>query len=107
LFGGPKNLKELAQHLKLHAQYDWLYLLWSSTSHALDLGPFMAASSSGEFHIGQLRDPEQIREVARFAATFMLDATRMTLRKFRPNEDISEWYKSDVQERFLKIMPKK
>ena len=94
LFGGPQNLRELARHLNCHSQYDFLYRYWSRISHANDLSRFTSAV---------LRDPSQNKSVSSFAAGFMLNATRLILGKFRPGEDIAEWYKAEIRERYFCI----
>jgi Family of unknown function (DUF5677) len=94
LFGGPQNLRELARHLNRHSQYDFLYRYWSRISHANDLSRFTSAV---------LRDPSQNKSVASFAAGFMLNSTRLILGKFRPGEDIAEWYKAEIRERYFCI----
>jgi len=106
LFGGPPNLCELARHLKRGAQYEILYRYWSSTTHAESLLPFIdkKQAKTGEFVIGRLRAPSQIREVASYSATFMLKMTRLVVAKFRPGEDLTSWYKREVRDRFLQLV---
>ena len=101
LFDGPRNLKELARHLKREAEYEILYRHWSTISHAQDLSRFIARTTEGNLATKGLRDPRQTKEIAPFAASFMLNATRLILGKFRPEENIAEWYKREVRERFL------
>ena len=48
LFGGPNNLRDLARHLNLHAQYDVLYRQWSLATHAQDFSPFLGTGIDGE-----------------------------------------------------------
>lgn len=103
LFGGPSNLQELARHLNKNAQYEFLYRSWSTISHAHDLSRFITRTTEGDPAIRGLRDPSQIKDVAIFAASFILNATRLVLGKFRPAEDIAKWYKREVRERFLLI----
>jgi hypothetical protein len=106
LFGGPPNLRELARYLRRGAQYEILYRHWSSTTHAESLLPFIDRTKAreGESAIGRLRDPGQIREVASYSATFMLNMTRLVLTKFRPGEDLASWYKREVRDRFLRVV---
>ena len=104
LFGGPKDIRSLAQHLKRDAQYDILYREWSTTIHAQDFSPFVAVAPQGQSGIRALRDPNQLKDVVSFAASFILNATRIVLKKFRPSEDLTKWYKTEVQERYLQIV---
>jgi hypothetical protein len=106
LFGGPNDLRGLAQHLKRDSQYDFLYRLWSTTSHAQDFSPFIARTLRGESGIRGLRDPSQLRDVASFSATFLLEATRIVLKKFRPGENIASWYEAEVRDNYMRIVKK-
>lgn len=103
LFDGPSDLPALARHLKRRGQYEVLYRYWSRVAHAQDLLSFIARTAKGEPSIGRLRDPSLIKEVASYAASFILGATRLVLGKFRPGEDLSKWYKREVRERYLTI----
>lgn len=98
LFGGPKNLRELAQRLQRGGHYEILYRQWSLTTHAQDFLPFVTRTTEGKGAIKRLRDPGLIREIAGHTANFILAATRLVLRKLRPGEDLAPWYKRDVQE---------
>lgn len=101
LFDGPPNLQALAERLNRGAQYEILYRQWSRTTHSQDLQAFLDKTNEGEAAIARLRNPDKIGQVATFAANFALGGTRMIVRKFRPGEDLSRWYKREVQERFL------
>ena len=103
LFGGPKNIQSLAYHLERHVQYEFLYRQWSSFAHAHDFSEFLAVSSTGDAGIQGIRNPELIVRVSRFAGTFMIDATRMMIKKFRPGEDFSRYYLKEIQEPYNKL----
>lgn len=103
LFDGPKSLQELSYHLEKHVQYEFLYRQWSSVTHALDFSKFLGISESGESGIRGIRNPDRILEVSRFAATFMIKATRLLLENFRPGEDFSRYYKREIYNLFQKL----
>jgi hypothetical protein len=94
------NLYELARHLRREAEYVVLYRQWSSISHAHDLSRFLGRSLDGEAGFKSLRDPGTMRIVTSHAASYMLRATRLILGRFRPGEDISGWYATEVGERY-------
>lgn len=98
LFSGPSNLYELARHLRRPAQYDVLYREWSTSSHAVDFSPFLAPSPSGQSGIRGLRDVASTNHVTTFAATFLLDATRVLIDKFHPGEMWGNWYMREVRD---------
>ena len=97
LFGGPTNLRMLADHVRRGGQYEILYREWSTTAHAQDFLPFMARTSKGERAIGRLRDTRDLRQIGSFASSFALDATRQVLNKYRPGENLATWFKREVQ----------
>ena len=103
LFGGPGSLFELAHHLKRGVDYEVLYRHWSSIAHAHDLSRFITVTTEGEAAIRGLRDPSKIKEVTRQATLYIFEATRLILGRFRPGENIDEWYTREVRERFLPI----
>ena len=98
LFGGPANLHDLADHLRRPAQYDVLYRQWSLTTHGLDFFPFIAPAPPGQKAIRGLRDVASTNEVTTFAATFLIDGTRLLLDKFHPGEAWGNWYMREVRQ---------
>ena len=94
------NLRDLTGYLKREAEYQILYRQWSSILHAHDLSRFMARSSDGDPGFKALRDPNSIRVVTSHAASLILRATHLMLGKFRPGEDYSRWYVTDVRDRY-------
>jgi hypothetical protein len=106
LFGGPKNLRELARHLKREAQYVAFYGHWSTISHAQDMSRFIRKTPDGEGAFKILRDPNGIRGITLNTANMILNATRLVLDRFRPGEDMANWYKREIRERFLMFVGK-
>lgn len=105
LFNGPNDLRMLANHLRRGGMYEVLYRTWSTTTHAQDFLPFMDKTIDGKPAIGRLRAPAQVREIASFTSTFMLEATRRMLKKFRAGEEDSlrKWYLSEIRERHRRV----
>lgn len=103
LYGGPDNIRELARCVGRVAQYDSLYRKWSRVSHAHDFAPFIARTPDGQGAIRGIRDSSDLKNVANFAASFMLGATRALIAKFRPAEDIRTWYVRDVRPGYVKL----
>ena len=105
LFNGPSSLYKLAEHLGKGGLYEILYRSWSTTVHAQDLLPFIAQTPKGEATMGALRDPNLVRETARFAAPILLEATRRVLKKLRPGEDsFDAWFRKDVLALYLSVI---
>ena len=103
LFGGSANLRDLAVTLGRGAEYEYLYRYWSSIAHGVDITRFLTPTDSGEPGIYPLRNARDLPQIALFASHYLLDATTLLIRKFRPGEDISRWYKREVRTRFLKL----
>ena len=103
LFDGPKNLRKLAEYLRQGAQYEIVYRPLSIRTHAQDFLPFIKQSADSETGIGKLRDPEVIQQVVGYAAAFLLRSTRLVLGKFRPSENLKDWYIREVQANYRKI----
>jgi len=101
LFGGPKTLYELADHLQRPAQYDGLYRQWSMSTHANDFRPFIANAKSGQRAIRGLRDLVGTYQVTTFAVTFIIEATRLLINKFHPGETWGNWYSREVRDAYL------
>ena len=106
LFDGPKKLSHLARHLKRTAQYDILYHGWSMSAHAQDFRPFLGRGESGKGAIQGIRNLDTTSEVTTFAVTFIIDATRLLINKFRPGENWSSWYFREVRDAYIQFARK-
>jgi hypothetical protein len=107
LYGGPNNIRELAQRVGRPAQYDFLYRYWSRVTHGHDFAPFLARTTDGQGAIRGIRDPSDLKTAASFAATFMLGATRVLIGKFRPGEDTRTWYEREVRPGYLQLFSRR
>lgn len=107
LFGGPSSIQQLAYVLNHHVHYDFLYRQWSTVAHAHDFSKFLAVDSTGESGIRGIRDAGPLQEVSRFAATFMVEATRRMIAEFRPGEDFSKYYEAEVGDLFRQVMSRR
>lgn len=95
----PQNVEQLAKHLDMKAVYERLYREWSAIHHATEPARFISTTKNKRQAIRPLRDPSQIEMVADFAEVFMVYATSLILRKFRPGEEkaFAEWYLREVK----------
>lgn len=105
LFGGPGNLRDLAKHVNWGAQYDILYRSWSSITHADDLSQFLTQTKRGSPAFKPLRNPEELKHISVMASSFILDATKKMLGKFRAGEmrNYGKWYMREVRARHLAL----
>lgn len=99
LFDGPSNMHQMARRFRSEARYEVLYRKWSSVAHASDFSRVVIASPAGPGTIRRLRDPDLLGEVMQFAPLFLLRATHLMIRKFRPGElpSFGSWYRSEVR----------
>ncbi len=101
LFGGPSTLELLARYLNRGAEYEMFYRKWSATTHASDLSRFVERLSQADPTIRVIRDFREIRIISLYAASFILTATHLILRKFHPGENVDVWYKREIRTRYL------
>lgn len=98
LFGGPRDVRSLAIHLKLGAVYEGLYRSWSDVIHAGSgfnhVGP---SDQPGTILIRPVRHPDGLESACTFAAEFCLNTARTLVQKYDP----AQW------ERFRKTFSEK
>ncbi len=104
-FGGPGNLKDLARHMHWGAYYDILYRYWSSIAHAGDLSHFLTRTKKGSPAFNPIRNHQELGLLASIASSFLLDATREMIGKFRPGEKYSlrRWYINEIRARHFTL----
>jgi hypothetical protein len=83
LFGGPKNVRELAIHLHMTGMYEFLYRFWSESVHA---GMAMEAigRKGGATVIRPVRHPEQLQSAVQHAAGLALDLSKRLIEVYAP-----------------------
>jgi hypothetical protein len=83
LFGGPRNVRELAVRLRMTGMYEFLYRFWSESVHA---GMAMEAIGwkGGATVVRPVRHPEQLQSAVQHAAGFALDLAKRLLEFYAP-----------------------
>jgi hypothetical protein len=109
LYDGPRSFHKLAVHLRRGAIYEMLYRHWANISHASDLSHFLAKNNDGTPALNPIRDHEELIMVSEMASTFMLEATRLMISKFRPGEidSLRRWYINEVSKPYLSFQKSK
>lgn len=109
LFGGPKNLRDLAAKVSKVGYYDLLYRGWSSIMHVTDASRFLGKTSEGAPAFHQMRYPENLKDYTWLGVNFVVISTAMIIQRFRPGEDLSPWYNTEVKPRldYLRKVPVK
>ena len=105
LFSGLGNLRELSIYLNRWSEYDLLYRYWSNIVHVGDLSYFLSRTKTGSPAFKVIRNFEELAQVAKFAASFILDATRLILSRYRSGEEksLARWYLNEIRDRYLSL----
>lgn len=85
--------------------YTFLYGRYANTLHGSDFDRMFGPKKSDRPYIASLRNPAAIAEVARMAASAILEATRLQVRRFRPDKEaeLVEWYINKVRDRYVRL----
>lgn len=104
LFNGPKNIQELANHLKLSALYEVLYRPWSGQVHGTEVIQGKYNSTDKNVEIYQIRFPKDVQSVTGFALTLSILTFSLYINNRIPSRknDFTDWYKT-IREFHLKI----
>jgi hypothetical protein len=100
LFGGPNTLRELAREVGREGTYEGLYGEWSILGHAKDaLLRHLVEGQNGGPAVRPIRNPETIPQTVSHAVSLALEATRLMIEKYRPDERTryGEWYVKNVR----------
>ena len=106
LYGGPRSLKALAQHLQQEDVYGVLYSSWSRMSHMKDAAHLTLPLENGTSVLGPIRNPMVIVQTATHALSILLETTQLMLKEYRADEMVSfrNWYKKEVQQRHFALV---
>lgn len=103
LFGGPKNLHDLAVEVSEEVYYILLYREWSSVMHATDASRFLTKTNGGKPGFHPMHYPAHLKDYAWLGVNFLVLATGQMILKFRPDEDLSSWYESEIKDRLDRL----
>jgi hypothetical protein len=104
LFAGPANLRELADTVDRGVEYHILYSSWSRSAHGRDGASYMRRGERPkQAAILAMRMAHNMAPRAAIVARQMLTSSRLLLAHYRPGEDLSAWYKREIQKSFLEL----
>jgi hypothetical protein len=105
LFSGPKNIRELSRYSNHLSEYDLLYRGWSNVIHAGDLTHFLTKTNNNLPGFKTIRNHEDLGQVAKFASTFLIDATKLMINKYRhgENQSFGAWYMREIRKPYLSL----
>jgi len=95
LFNGPRNIEQLAKHLKLTIFYEILYRQWSGPTHGTDIfeGKIFG-NADGSADIVQIRYAKDAQSVTSSAIALSLKVYKLYMEKRIPErlEEYNNWY---------------
>lgn len=99
LFGGPTNLKGLAERVGLLMHYRFQYRHWSKLAHAEEPAQYIDWTPDGQVGLRPLRQANEILGVAQSTANHAIHAMWLTIGRFCPEEHpvAAEWYVREVR----------
>lgn len=103
LFDGPADRRALAGAVERGWEYLTLYGEWSGFSHAADASPYLRSADAGGAAFLAVRAPHEMAQRASLAASIMLRSTRLLIDHFRKGEDLSAWYRREIQGPYLSL----
>jgi len=109
LFAGPKNVKELANHLGRSGEYASYYGMWSKISHAAPPHKRLTLLDEDDMYIKPIRNGEGSLNIVFHAARITLESTEAIITKLRPGEQrqFARWYATEIRSNFLEIAKRK
>jgi hypothetical protein len=106
MFGGPKNIRELADYLRVGGCYGTLYRFWSGAVHGTDL---IDEAISGEAHgkaaVLQINIPREAQNLAIMSVCFGLEMHRKIIKKVlrKPLAEYRTWYTKHIRPAFVAL----
>lgn len=98
---GLRNIKELADSLKMEIHYDVFYRTLSSNIHGMDVikGKLLKGEDNNLVHISKIREPINAQNVLQDSLNFLMTATLVFLHQLLPykKKEFTEWYIKNFQ----------
>lgn len=106
LFGGPRNVRSLAFHLKLGAAYEGLYRSWSDVIHAgSGLNHVGPSDQPGTIVIRPIRHPDGLESACSLAAQICLNTARSLVQKYAPEQwqRFCQTYSQEISPTYMQV----
>ena len=106
LFGGPRDVRSLAFHLKLGAAYESLYRSWSDVIHAgSGLNHVGPSTLPGAITIRPVRHPAGLESACSLAAGMCLNIARNLVERYGPErwDGFRRIYSENLQSRYTQV----
>jgi len=105
LYGGPTNIRELAEHLNQRTIYDSLYRSWSKQSHAVSPDHLTMTLENGQSVLGPIRYPMNIVHTSNFALGILLQSEIAMINRFLSGDlrQFNRWYSTEIQRKHIEL----
>lgn len=99
LFGGPENLRRLADRVGRAALYDLLYRQWSASAHIESVSRNVEIRGSAEAAIPSLRDPSELQLLTGVAVSLALVCFKDVIDRTMPARlsQYLAWYAQEIR----------
>lgn len=99
LFGGPINLRCLAEHVGVLDEYVVRYKSWSSEAHATSTYDMLREYDDGRAAFVPIRSPEKLLDVGSTTLSYLLRSTGTMIQYMRPDEceQFRKWHDKEVR----------
>lgn len=99
---GLRNIKDLADSLKMEIHYDVFYRTLSNNIHGTDIikSKLLKGENNNLVHISQIRQPIDSQKVLQETLNFLMTATLIFLHQLLPykKKEFTKWYIKNFQE---------
>ncbi len=106
LYDGPRNIRELAEHLGQQSVYDSRYRSWSQQVHAGSADHLLLRFEDGQSVLGPIRNPLDIAHVSAYALGLILMADKTMINKFLSGDmkKFGRWYRDEISQKHLALL---
>jgi len=109
LFGGPKNVEQLAGEVHLTALYEVLYRVLSAATHGRDIiEGKISPRAPGESGIVQIRLATEAQTITENALSLAFELYRSFIKHYCPsrNRSLNDWYREEVRTFYVALSGK-
>ncbi len=105
LYGGPRTIESLAEHVGCSALYNILYRQWSTAAHGMDIIQGKIAARGDKAAVLQLRLPTEAQALSFFAVTIGLELIQTVIRGLVPERmmEYQKWYSYEIRSTYLAL----
>lgn len=109
LFGGPKQIIDLAYRVNRGGLYEYLYRNWSQSVHATGVIRNITRDNFGNSAIIGLRNPKNIQIYSSLSLSMVMASYTKMIKYYIPDKkkDFQEWYIKNIRDWYLRLSSNK